>query len=199
MEEPAVDQGGPSRDLFCLLNHAVQGRLVTNGVFRHDISFLQRREFFGIWTTFCDWPSARITWSKVFQKTVVDYILHNNVESLKPTTEEIPEESIKRSLTELDKVENEVYLKNKASFESSFRFDAGYCKPLIELKDKVDFLQSVSLHYTILSSIKETDQFIEGLRTCYVLEMIRGNPDLFRSILQKSDVPLTAEVIDDII
>ena len=44
--EPAVDQGGPSRELFCLLNHAVQGRLVTNGVFRHDISFLQRREFF---------------------------------------------------------------------------------------------------------------------------------------------------------
>ena len=55
-----------------------------------------------------------------FQETVVDYILHNNVESLKPTTEEIPEESIKRSLTELDKVENELDFKNKASFERSF-------------------------------------------------------------------------------
>ena len=76
--------------------------------------------------------------------------------------------------------------------------DVGYCKPLIELKDKRDSLQSVSLHYTILSSIKGTGQFIEGLRTCNVLEMIHGNPDLFRSALRKSDVPLTAEATDDI-
>ena len=160
--------------------------------------FLQRREFFAFGQLTAIGLLQGSPGPKFFQKTVVDYILHNNVESLKPTIEEIPEESIKRSLTVLDKVENEVDFKNKACFECSFRFDAGYCKPLIELKDKGDFLQSVSLHYTILSSIKETDQFIEGLRTCNVLEMIRGNPDLFRSILQKSDVPLTAEVIDDI-
>ena len=82
--EPAVDQGGPSRELFCLLNSAVQGRLVTNGVFRHDISFLQRREVFAFGQLTAIGLLQGSPGPKFFQKTVVYYILHNNVESLKP-------------------------------------------------------------------------------------------------------------------
>eukprot|EP00794_Sanderia_malayensis_P006545 gene6544-7283_t len=184
--EPAVDRGGPSRELCSLLNHAVQGRLVTDGVFRHDVLLLKKKEYFAFGQLTAIGLLQGSPGPKFFQKSVVDYILYNNVESVTPTIEEIPDESIRRCLIELDKVENGQEFKNKASFECGFRFDAGYCKPIIELKDKEDFFQSISLHFTLLSSIKETDQFIEGLRVCNVLNTIWGDPELFRCVLQKS-------------
>ena len=88
--------------------------------------------------------------------------------------------------------------KEKASFESDFRFEAGYTKPFVTLADKEEFLRSIALHYTLLISLSELNQFTDGLKTCSILHLLRENPDMFRSLLEVSNAKLTAEDIDSV-
>ena len=44
--EPAVDQGGPSREYFGLINEATQRKLMAQSVFRHNTSAFNRREYY---------------------------------------------------------------------------------------------------------------------------------------------------------
>lgn len=57
---------------------------------------------------------------------------------------------IKTSLTELAKLTNVGDFKEKTTFESDFRFEAGYIKPFVTISDKDEFLRSIALHYTLL-------------------------------------------------
>lgn len=43
--EPSVDQGGPRRELFTLINQHVGTSLVANGVFLHNVAALENKEF----------------------------------------------------------------------------------------------------------------------------------------------------------
>ena len=88
--------------------------------------------------------------------TVTDYILTGNVEDLKPSVEEIPNHDVKTKLTELEKLTNADEIKEKATFESDFRFEAGYTKPFVTMSDKEEFLRAVPLHYTLLMSLRLT-------------------------------------------
>ena len=49
-----------------------------------------------------------------------------------------------------------------------------------------------------LTSLLELNQFIDGLKTCGVLDLIRSNPEQFRVVFQYGKVTLTADLLDDI-
>ena len=69
--EPAVDQGGPSREYFGLINEAAQRKLMAKSVFRHNISAFTRREYYAFWATDSHWFATRITRSKMFYQVSV--------------------------------------------------------------------------------------------------------------------------------
>lgn len=65
----------------------------------------------------------------------------------------------------------------------NFLYDCGFTKPSIRIteNDKVDIIQTISLHHVILRSKAELDQFAEGLQSCSVLDTVKKNPSLARS------------------
>ena len=162
----------------------------------HNIASLHEKEFYfyGQFTAFRllqGFPGP-----KCFSKTLVDYILSGNNENLKPSVGEIPNTKIKQSLQKLIKITDEQLFKNEASFNFDHRFEAGYCKPIVHLKDKEDMCRLILLHNVILSSAAEINQFIEGLKTCGVLQLMRANPELFRKTLEKQ-TDLSADLVDN--
>ena len=104
-------------------------------------------------------------------------------------------------IAEMDKVDNKSCFtdefKEKASFESDFRFEDGYTKPFVTMSDKEEFLRAVALHYTLLMSLSEANQF-DGLKICNILQLVREYPGIFRSLFEVRNSKLTAEDIDSI-
>ena len=191
--EPAVDQGGPSREFFTLINQHAQLSLMSEGVFRHNVPALQRNEFyyFGCITALGLMQGS--SGPKCFSKSVVDYILGGKV---RPTIDEVADPEVRKSMKNLDQITDEGEFKDTASFESDFRFEAGFTKPYVTMQEKEEFFNCVSLHYTLLSTLSELNQFIEGLKLCNVLTLMRAFPYLFRAVFQPSH-DLTAELLDD--
>eukprot|EP00794_Sanderia_malayensis_P004279 gene4279-4846_t len=165
MGEPAVDQGGPSRELFSILNTAGKRKIISNGVFRHDVSLLQQKQYFLHGQLPALGPLQGSPVPKCSQNSVVDYVLYRDIGRINPTIDEIPDMEVSQVLAALAKIEDANEFKKKASFECDLRFDAGYSKALITIEAKEDFLKCISLHYTVLSAINELNQFIEGLKS----------------------------------
>lgn len=65
----------------------------------------------------------------------------------------------------------------------STMIDCGFVEPFssVKMQDRVDIVQSISLHYVILRSKAEMDQFADGLRSCGVLDEMQQNSSLTRS------------------
>lgn len=133
---------------------------------------------------------------KCFSKSAVDYILGGQIESLEPTVDEVSNVEVKKFLQNLDSITDEEEFNRAASFGCEFRFEACYSKPFVQLEDKKEFFQCICLHYAVLASISEINQFIEGLKTCSVLSLILENPAIFRKVLQVCR-QLTAEQVDE--
>lgn len=195
--EPAVDHGGPLREFFSLVNSAAQSRLLCEGTFQHNISALNAKEFHFYGELTAIGFLQGFPGPKCFTKPVVDYILTGDISSLTPSVDDIPNSEVKNSLQNLIHITDEEEFKNQATFNSDYRFDAGYCKPFIYLKDKDDLCKSVALHHVLLSSITEANQYIEGLKACNMLGHFRDNPELFRKTFEKQK-DLTAEFVDEI-
>ena len=196
--EPAVDQGGPSREFFSLINANAQRKLMSKSVFRHNISALQRKEYYAFGQLTALGILQGSPGPKYFSKTVVDYIFSGCAENLQPTVDEIPNTDIKDCLQKLEKVSDADEFKRQASFECDFRFEAGFTKPIVTIDDKEDFLKCITLHYTVLVCLSEINQFVEGLKTCNLLSLIQESPEMFRSVFQVSSAKLTAEDLDNI-
>ena len=194
--EPAVDNGGPSWEFFTLMNAAAYSKLMCDGIFRHNIS-LDKREFYLYGQITALGLMQGFPGPKCFNKTVVDYILTGDIGQLHPDVEDIPDPDVKQLLKSLMAITDEAEFKTQATFNSDFRFDAGYRKPFVHILDKGELCWCVALHHVILASMAETNQFVEGLKTANMLNLLRENPELFRKVFQVQKA-LTAEMVDDI-
>ena len=135
---------------------------------------------------------------RCFFKPVFDYLCSKNIENLTPSLDEIPFYEVKTSLIELESITYPDVFKQKASFESDYRFDASYTKTIVTIADKEDFIRCHALHYTILVSLSELNQYIEGLKTYNILDLIKGEPESFRCFFEVHHSKLTAEVVNSI-
>ena len=134
--EPAVDQGGPSREYFGLINEAAQRKLMAQSVFRHNISAFTRQEYyaFGQLTAIgllqgSPGPSCLI-------KSVFDYICSGNIENLTPSLDEIPFYEVKTSLMELESITDPDVFKQKASLKATIDLMLAIQSPLLPLLTK---------------------------------------------------------------
>ena len=196
--EPAVDQGGPKREFFTLINREATTHLLSgnSGIFRHNVLALNDKEFFKFGQLTALGLLQGSSGPRCFTQSVSDYIIYGNTDSLSPSIKEIPVDKVKDKMQQLEAIEDKDEFRHIASFECDFRFDCGYSKPIINLEDKELFMKCTSLHYTILASLKELEQYIDGLKTCDLLTLIRQHPAAFKPVFQFSNT-LSAEVLDE--
>ena len=147
---------------------------MSEGVFRHNVPALQRNEFYYLGCITALDLMQGSSGPKCFSKSVVDYILGGKVEDVRPTIDEVADPEVRKSMKNLDQITDEGEFKDTASFESDFRFEAGFTKPYVTMQEKEEFFNCVSLHYTLLSTLSELNQFIEGLKLCNVLTLMRA-------------------------
>ena len=74
---------------------------------------------------------------------------------------------------------------NKGALGSSQLVNAGFTGKFSP-RDKDSVVQTLSLHYGLLSVIAEVDQLCEGLKTLEVLDAVRQHPELFRRLFLKN-------------
>ena len=75
--------------------------------------------------------------------------------------DDVFDKEVRDKLKELKLIEDPEEFKRVASFEYALRFDAGCCKPIVTILDKVKMMHIITLHYTLLQSLAEVNQFIE--------------------------------------
>ena len=186
--EPAVDHGGPSREFFSLINQHMQGSMLRGSTFRHNVVLLQKYEFMKCGQLAAKGLLQGSSGPKCFGMTVTDYIFYRNLQCLNPKLEEVTPGEIKDSLERLQSIQDAEEFKSEALFNSDFRFSHGYTKPFVTIEDKDEFIKAIALHAIIYTSLPELNQFIDGLKACGVLDLIRSNPD--------GKVTLTADLVD---
>ena len=96
--EPAVHQGGPSREFFSLLNAAKKQKILSHGVFRYDVSLLQQKQYFSFGQLTALGLLQGYPGPNCFQRSVLDYILYRDIGIIKPTIDEIPVLEVKEAL-----------------------------------------------------------------------------------------------------
>ena len=94
----------------------------------------------------------------------------------------MPNQKVKQKLEELAKIEDPQVFSKSASFECSFRFKAGFSKPLITFQEKDKLFHAIALHYTLLSSLCEINQFMEGLNVHGLLHLLCKHPQQARRL-----------------
>ena len=170
--EEAVDTGGVTREFF---TNFFQGILNSGNIFRgsypnltfrHNLNALEEGQFemFGKLTALallngCPGPHF-------FCYSVASFILDNPVEVV---LDEVPLESeFKTKLSQIQSCNSETEL---LVLVNSFleRFDMGYTKPVLALKDKDDLVRFCSKHIVISSVAEEIFSFCKGLSTFGVL------------------------------
>ena len=134
----------------------------------------------------------------MFAAPVVDYILYGKLDAIKVSVCDLLSGKVKTTLEELEAISGPVKFKQEVSSNTPLRFKAGYTKPVVAFEDKQKFIRCICLHQLILSTQSEIDQFIKGLMTNGILNVIRNNPDKPRKLLQHdNNERLTAQVVDN--
>ncbi|KAK3701595.1 hypothetical protein QZH41_007413 [Actinostola sp. cb2023] len=166
--------------------------------FAHNVIALQKEEyyFYGVISALSvlqGSPGPTI----FFAPPVVDYIIQGKLDAVSISIKDLPIGKVRARLEELDKISDPGEFKKEASFNTPFRFKAGYSKPIVPFEAKEEFIRCICLHYLILSTLPEIEQFIQGLKINGVLELIRNNPCQSRKLLQFSEnEKLTADRVD---
>ena len=167
--------------------------------FTHNVMALQRDEYviYGIISALSLLQGS--PGPTMFSVPIVDYIVHGKLEAVSASVSDLPTGKVRSKLEELEAINDPVKFKQEASFNTPFRFEAGYTKPVVSFENKAELIRCICLHYLVISTLPEIDQFIEGLKTSGVLEFIRNNPNQSRKLLQlNEDQRLTAEIVDEL-
>ena len=170
--EEAVDTGGVTREFF---TNFFQGILNSGNIFRgtypnltfrHNLNALEEGQFemFGKLTALA--LLNRCPGPHFLCHSVASFILEKSVDVI---LDEVPQESeFKTKLAQIQSCncEDELLVLVNSFLE---RFDMGYTKPIVTLKDKDDLIRFCSKHIVISSVAEEIFSFCKGLSTFGVL------------------------------
>ena len=75
---------------------------------------------------------------------------------------------------------------------ASLLLETGFRKPLclLTMSDREIISSTMRLYYTLVKVKAETDQFMDGLKTLGVLQMVKKFPDLMKPVLVKQSTKL---------
>ena len=201
--EPAVDQGGPRNEFYSLLHNEVSRSGLFIGecdrkCFNHDILALEQQHFH-VYGQLCAMGIMQGSRSPCFfAPAVADYIIFGKIEKVTTCIKDLPNHKVKQKLEELQAFEDPEVFSKTASFECPFRFKAGFTKPSVTVEDKEKLFHVIALHYTLLSTLSEVNQFIDGLNLHGLLDSLRQHPVNARQLFIHADNELTAAKLDNL-
>ena len=131
--------------------------------------------------------------------TLANYIVFGELSRVQSRIDDVFDIEVRDKLKELKIIEDPEEFKRAASFECALRFDAGFCKPIVTIEDKVKMLRIITLHYTLLQSLAEVNQFIEGLKVNGLLECMRQHPYEARKLFIYENNQISGEELDDLL
>jgi hypothetical protein len=118
-----------------------------------------------------------------------------------PCIDDVPELSIQNALKKLESCKSDQEFQDViGSEEYTFRFSCGVNQPSVTLKlnDREKIVSAVCLHSTVLNSLAELEQLLNGLSTLEVSSLIRHYPSKFRSVFEANHERPTASTIQGI-
>ena len=130
-----MDEGGPRRELFCLIDRMVSTGLMTGAdgrkTFAHNLIALHNKDcyYYGQFVALALQQGS--SGPKCFLPSVTDYILYSELANIKPHVDEIPDLVVHSTLVELLKIAEFDKFSEEASFNFPSRFEAGNCKPIV--------------------------------------------------------------------
>ena len=149
--EPAVDEGGPKRELFCLLHKEVYSTSLFKGkegrgkIFSHNLTAVQNNKYF-IYGLCCGLALVNgAVGPQFFSHPVVDYILSGNVNSVKCSVESIPSKATRSKLEEIDSITDAKEFEDKVvTYFGNTLQEMGYTKPVV-FPNKKEFLRTATI------------------------------------------------------
>ena len=130
---------------------------------------------------------------------MADYIVFGELSRAQSRIDDVFDKKVRDKLKELKIIENPEEFKRVGSSECALRFDAGFCNPIVTIEDKVKMLHIITLHYTLLQSLAEVNQFIEGLKLNGLLECMRQHPYEARKLFIYENNQISGEELDDLL
>lgn len=196
--EAGVDDGGPKRELFTLLHKDLYNSSFFCGeggkAFAHNLAALADKHYY--WYGVC--CSLAIINGAVgpqfFRTPVVDYILSNSLEGITCSINDVPVRAMKSKLTEVSEITDLKQFQEKVS--SYFSEAVSYFGQDITLQNRSQLVGNLALYYTVIQSLGEISQFLEGFSKFGVLGILRKYPVEARNVLEVSRNTLTAEILD---
>ncbi|CAG9819138.1 unnamed protein product [Phaedon cochleariae] len=194
--EGAIDEGGPTRELFRLvINFIKEGPMFTGSYKKHlslNAQALKNNHYY---------EAGRIIALSLvhggpaphFFSECLFRLITGQVENALPTLNDVGED-IKSALIQLENTESLSEAQNVITDTSIFTI-AGY-NFIYNFQDKSDIIQG-TLKFYVINIIQEAlAQFIDGLKTCNVHEYMVKFPDLFMSPMCDDVGIITAEDLE---
>ena len=153
MGEAAVDEGGPKRELFCLLHkETISSKLFVGEEkqgkrFAHNLIAALGNEYY-IYGVCCALAVINGAMGpQFFCPQVVDYILHGDIKMVQNTIDHLPNKSLKCKLQQLSNTSDEsVFEKEMSLIVSELHDSVGYISSNLSFQNKEEVLNSVALH-----------------------------------------------------
>lgn len=167
-------------------------------LFNHNLLALEQRNYF-IYGQLCSLAIMQGSPAPFLSPTLADYIVFGELSRAQSRIDDVFDKEVRDKLKELKIIEDPEEFKRVASFECALRFDAGFCKPIVTIEDKVKMLHINTLHYTLLQSLAKVNHFIEGLKLNGLLKCMRQHPYEARKLFIYENNQISGEELDDLL
>ena len=192
--EEAVDNGGPSRELFSLLWTEMDTCPLTEGsdnhlVFKHDVCRLARKEYklFGTLVALCLTAGAK--GPMCMSSSILNHILHV---AGSHKIADVPDFMLRQKLNSLSETADvKPFTDALEALEDELEF-AGYHNLSPKLSEKDSIIQHICQHYIINRCRDEIESFTTGLQFAGVLDVCKLFPEDAAKELCYNEKPVSA-------
>lgn len=196
--EEAVDEGGPLRELFTAFYDEVPQVLMQgnekNYTFQHDLHKLEKK-WYGLYGKFMALGFMNgFAGPHNFCQPLAQYVLSGDAPICEVS--DVPCFEVK---TKLEEVVNATTQEDLDAVMTNFdeRFEAGYNKAVILLKDKADLVGKLSKYWVLTRQLEEIQQFMNGLSANGILDALKKHTEESTKELVYEISHLTSKAIQE--
>ena len=176
--EEAIDEGGPLRELFTSFYDGIAQLLMYGQekryTFQHDVHKLEKEWFYFYGKCVALGFLMGAAGPHNFCSALASHILSIDLPELNSI--DVPCYDLKQKLEQAEAAQTHEEL-DRAVEDLEERFEAGYNKLMVSLNDKRDVVDKVSRHWIITRQLQEIQQFLRGIRSNGVLDMLKRHKE----------------------
>ncbi|XP_014678786.1 PREDICTED: uncharacterized protein LOC106818607 [Priapulus caudatus] len=191
--EPAVDEGGPTREFFTEVFRSIRkSSLMTDrDNLSHNVLHLSKQHYKLVGQLIALSIMNSGPNPLLFCRPTAEHILNSGQLSEDLSIEDVSDAQLREHLLKIANMENEEEFVNYVEQHLERRHDIGYSK-VLSLQDKSDLSLHLIKDDVICRCSAELQQLDEGLTCLDVLPMMRRHPSMFLPVMMKTTEPLAA-------